>query len=87
MGNIRPSQLADQSLFDFLALGRHSNTPLPNAHAWLAGDRRQRHGSIERLFPFPFPSGHAMFFRNLTLFRFPTSLDFSQIDSILPNAR
>ncbi len=28
-----------------------------------------------------------MFFRNLTLFRFPTSLDFSQIDSILPNAR
>ncbi len=38
LGNIRPSQLADQSLFDFLALGRHSNTPLPNAHAWLAGD-------------------------------------------------
>lgn len=38
LGNIRPSQLADQSLFDFQALGRHSNTPLPNAHAWLAGD-------------------------------------------------
>lgn len=38
LGNIRPSQLADQSLFDFLALGRHSNTPLPNAHAWLARD-------------------------------------------------
>lgn len=25
-----------------------------------------------------------MFFRNLTLFRFPTTLDFSQIDTLLP---
>ena len=24
-----------------------------------------------------------MFFRNLTLFRFPTTLDFSQLDSLL----
>ena len=27
-----------------------------------------------------------MFFRNLTLFRFPTSLDFSQLDDLLPEA-
>ena len=26
-----------------------------------------------------------MFFRNLTLFRFPTTLDFSQLDSLLPD--
>ena len=25
-----------------------------------------------------------MFFRNLTLFRFPTTLDFSQLDELLP---
>jgi len=28
-----------------------------------------------------------MFFRNLTLFRFPTSLDFSEIDTLLPNVQ
>lgn len=28
-----------------------------------------------------------MFFRNLTFFRFPTSMDFSQIDTLLPEAR
>lgn len=28
-----------------------------------------------------------MFFRNLTFFRFPTSVDFSQIDALLPEAR
>lgn len=28
-----------------------------------------------------------MFFRNLTFFRFPTSVDFSQIDTLLPEAR
>ena len=27
-----------------------------------------------------------MFFRNLTLFRFPTTLDFSQLDELLPEA-
>jgi len=37
MGDIRPSQLADRQLFDFHALGRHSDAPLPDAHAWLAG--------------------------------------------------
>lgn len=28
-----------------------------------------------------------MFFKNLTLFRFPTSLDFSQLDELLPEVR
>ena len=28
-----------------------------------------------------------MFFRNLTLFRFPASLDFSQLDALLPDAQ
>ncbi|MDG2525405.1 tRNA 2-thiocytidine(32) synthetase TtcA [Stenotrophomonas sp. HITSZ_GD] len=37
MGDIRPSQLADGKLFDFMALGRRHDTPLPDAHAWLAG--------------------------------------------------
>lgn len=37
LGDIRPSQLADPQQFDFLALGRHGDTPLPDAHAWLAG--------------------------------------------------
>ncbi|WP_313443081.1 tRNA 2-thiocytidine(32) synthetase TtcA [Stenotrophomonas sp.] len=37
MGQIHPSQLADASLFDFMALGRRDDAPLPEAHAWLAG--------------------------------------------------
>jgi tRNA 2-thiocytidine biosynthesis protein TtcA len=37
LGDIRPSQLADPKLFDFLALGRGGIAPLPDAHAWLAG--------------------------------------------------
>jgi tRNA 2-thiocytidine biosynthesis protein TtcA len=37
LGDIRPSQLADPKLFDFLALGRGGGAPLPDAHAWLAG--------------------------------------------------
>ncbi|GAE61487.1 recombination associated protein, partial [Xanthomonas arboricola pv. pruni MAFF 301427] len=28
-----------------------------------------------------------MFFRNLTLFRFPTTLDFSEIDTLLPQVQ
>jgi tRNA 2-thiocytidine biosynthesis protein TtcA len=36
LADVRPSQLADASLFDFPALGRRSQTPLPDAHAWLA---------------------------------------------------
>jgi tRNA 2-thiocytidine biosynthesis protein TtcA len=38
LGDIRPSQLSDPKLFDFLALGAHGDAPLPDAHAWLAGD-------------------------------------------------
>ena len=38
LADVRPSQLADASLFDFAALGRHTDAPLPDAHAWLAGD-------------------------------------------------
>jgi tRNA 2-thiocytidine biosynthesis protein TtcA len=37
LGDIRPSQLSDPKLFDFLALGRHGDGALPDAHAWLAG--------------------------------------------------
>lgn len=38
LGNIRPSQLSDPKLFDFLALGRGDGAALPDAHAWLAGE-------------------------------------------------
>ncbi len=37
MGSIRPSQLADRSLFDFMSLGQRGDAPPPDAHAWLAG--------------------------------------------------
>lgn len=37
--DIRPSQMADRRLFDFASLGRHGDAILPDAHAWLAGDR------------------------------------------------
>ncbi len=37
LGDIRPSQLSDPRLFDFLALGRRGDTAPPDAHAWLAG--------------------------------------------------
>ncbi|MBS0213782.1 MAG: tRNA 2-thiocytidine(32) synthetase TtcA [Proteobacteria bacterium] len=38
--DVRPSQLADAQLFDFLALARRGDAPLPDAHAWLAGEDR-----------------------------------------------
>ncbi|MCX7557140.1 tRNA 2-thiocytidine(32) synthetase TtcA [Xanthomonadaceae bacterium JHOS43] len=38
LGDVRPSQLADRNLFDFHALGRRSDAPLPDTHAWLAGE-------------------------------------------------
>ena len=38
LADVRPAQLADPKLFDFLALGRRGDRPLPDAHAWLAGD-------------------------------------------------
>lgn len=37
LGDIRPSQLSDPKLFDFLALGARGDGSLPDAHAWLAG--------------------------------------------------
>jgi tRNA 2-thiocytidine biosynthesis protein TtcA len=40
LGDVRPSQLADPKLFDFLALGMRGDVPLPDAHAWLAGERQ-----------------------------------------------
>jgi tRNA 2-thiocytidine biosynthesis protein TtcA len=36
LGDVRPSQLADPKLFDFMALGRRSDAPLPAAPDWLA---------------------------------------------------
>jgi tRNA 2-thiocytidine biosynthesis protein TtcA len=38
LGDIRPSQLGDPKLFDFLSLGSRGDAPLPDAHAWLAGE-------------------------------------------------
>src|SRR5688572_4324667 len=38
LGDIRPSQLSDPALFDFLTLGRQGDAPMPDAHAWLAGE-------------------------------------------------
>ena len=38
LGDIRPSQLSDPKLFDFLALGRDGSDAMPGAHDWLAGD-------------------------------------------------
>jgi tRNA 2-thiocytidine biosynthesis protein TtcA len=35
--DVRPGQLADPTAFDFLALGRRGDAPLPDAHAWLGG--------------------------------------------------
>lgn len=37
LGDIRPSQLSDRRLFDFLSLGRRSEGPLPDLQAWMAG--------------------------------------------------
>jgi len=42
LGDIRPAQLSDPKLFDFLALGRHGDAPMPDAHAWLAGEPNDR---------------------------------------------
>lgn len=38
LGDIRPSQLADPSLFDFANLGRAQPGALPDAHDWLASE-------------------------------------------------
>ena len=38
LGDVRPSQLSDPKLFDFLALGTRGAVPPPDAHAWLSGE-------------------------------------------------
>lgn len=38
LGDIRPSQLSDPKLFDFLSLGHRDGAALPDAHAWLSGE-------------------------------------------------
>ena len=38
LGDIRPSQLSDPKLFDFLSLGHRDGAALPDAHAWLVGE-------------------------------------------------
>ena len=36
LGDVRPAQLADPKLFDFMALGRLGDQSLPAVSAWLA---------------------------------------------------
>ena len=38
LGDIRPSQLADPKLFDFLGLGHRAEAATADAHGWLAGE-------------------------------------------------
>jgi tRNA 2-thiocytidine biosynthesis protein TtcA len=38
LSDIRPSQLSDPKLFDFLALGARADAPRLDLHAWLAGE-------------------------------------------------
>ncbi len=38
LGDIRPSQLSDPKLFDFLSLGHRDGAVQADAHAWLAGE-------------------------------------------------
>ena len=44
LGDIRPSQLSDPKLFDFLSLGTRGGV-LPDAHGWLAGDPFDNHNA------------------------------------------
>lgn len=49
LGDIRPSQLSDPKLFDFLALGRDGGgDAMPDAHAWLAGEPHDDSARDER---------------------------------------
>ncbi|NOT88006.1 MAG: tRNA 2-thiocytidine(32) synthetase TtcA [Lysobacter sp.] len=47
LGDVRPSQLGDPKLFDFLSLGRHGEGGMPDAHAWLSGEPESTHGNRE----------------------------------------
>ena len=42
LGDIRPSQLADPKLFDFLSLGRREDAAQSDAQAWLDGSDKQQ---------------------------------------------
>ncbi|MEG1680753.1 MAG: tRNA 2-thiocytidine(32) synthetase TtcA, partial [Stenotrophomonas sp.] len=42
LGDIRPSQLADPKLFDFMALGRREDASQSDAQAWLDGGDKQQ---------------------------------------------
>ncbi|MEL1265839.1 tRNA 2-thiocytidine(32) synthetase TtcA [Pseudoxanthomonas putridarboris] len=44
LGDIRPSQLSDPRLFDFLSLGHRDGAALPDAQAWLAGNAGRESG-------------------------------------------
>ncbi|TBR13288.1 MAG: tRNA 2-thiocytidine(32) synthetase TtcA [Lysobacter sp.] len=44
LGDIRPSQLSDPALFDFLSLGARGDAPLSDTGAWLAGDPGDSNG-------------------------------------------
>lgn len=37
LSDVRPSQLSDATLFDFLSLGRRGESPLPDLQAWMRG--------------------------------------------------
>src|SRR5690606_8983118 len=102
LGDIRPSQLADPGLFDFLPPARRrpmrtpgwpaNRTPrratAPDPHrrdaaaAPAAPARRRRPAPFPIHAPFP-DTVPQMFFRNLTMFRFPTSLDLSSLEELL----
>ena len=38
LGDVRPAQLSDPALFDFLSLGRRGEGGMADAHAWLNGE-------------------------------------------------
>ncbi len=40
LGNLRPAQLADPNLFDFVSLGRRGDAPLPDARSWQAEEQQ-----------------------------------------------
>ena len=45
LGDIRPAQLSDPKLFDFLSLGQRSDGGMADAHAWLGGEPAAASGS------------------------------------------
>jgi tRNA 2-thiocytidine biosynthesis protein TtcA len=51
LGDIRPSQLSDPKLFDFLSLGKRGDAEPPDAHAWLGGDGGPNEGPGDNAMP------------------------------------